>query len=73
MAVRSLRAALRPADPGISRPTLFGRWFSTLAPNLVYGSLGWVDPDEAVPVPGAAPAAAFPAPARAPARDEIAA
>jgi hypothetical protein len=44
MLSRATRSALQPVEPGIRRAGLADRWMSALAPNLVYGSLGWVDP-----------------------------
>ena len=44
---RATRSALHGTDPGVYRPSTWDRWVSTLAPNLVYGSLGWVDPNDA--------------------------
>lgn len=43
---RATRDALRITEPGIPRSSRWKRWVTTLAPNLVYGSLGWVDPDD---------------------------
>ena len=44
MLSRATRTALHAVEPGIRRDALADRWISALAPNLVYGSLGWVDP-----------------------------
>jgi radical SAM superfamily enzyme YgiQ (UPF0313 family) len=42
---RATRRALHRRGPTAQRTTGFGRWLSTLAPNLVYGSLSHVDPE----------------------------
>jgi radical SAM superfamily enzyme YgiQ (UPF0313 family) len=42
---RATRRALHRLGPTAQRTTPTGRWLSTLAPNLVYGSLSHVDPE----------------------------
>jgi hypothetical protein len=44
---RATRRALHPIERGIRHPATIDRWLSTLAPNLVYGSLSWVEPENA--------------------------
>ncbi|MDI7268077.1 MAG: radical SAM protein [Myxococcota bacterium] len=55
---RATRAALRRVEQCVPPETRRSRLKSTLAPNLVYASLGWVEPDEAarVDVGGTRPA-----------------
>jgi hypothetical protein len=60
---RATRRAVHPLDPTAQRVSAWSRWLSTLAPNLVYGSLGWVEPEDAssAEVRTARPASARPA------------
>ncbi|MBI5503117.1 MAG: B12-binding domain-containing radical SAM protein [Deltaproteobacteria bacterium] len=66
MLVRSTRRAFHPLDPGAPRVSAHSKWLSTLAPNLVYGSLGWVEPEDSA---SAAVRTARPASVRPPAEE----
>ena len=43
---RATRRALHPLEPGAQPVSSWSKWLSTLAPNLVYGSLGSVEPED---------------------------
>lgn len=47
MFLRAARTASRPVEPWIRMDRFPSRWLSALGPNIVYGSLGWVDPEDA--------------------------